>query len=123
MFIRKRTINGRDYYQVIRCYRERVWDQARRRYRAGKIQNDVVASLGHHPTLEGAIRRAEERFHAIVAREGNLSPAAEAKRLDAEQRAVERLRRLDDANREMNPGTYRRSEALALYEKRMKARV
>src|SRR3954454_14565350 len=84
MFIRRRTINGRDYYQVIRCYRERVWDEEGRRVPGGKIRNKVVASLGHHPTIEAAWRGAAEEYLATSKRGGK-----------GDRKKWERIKKLD----------------------------
>jgi hypothetical protein len=53
MFIRSKVVKGRTYYQVIEAYRE-----------DGQPRQRTLASLGTHPTIEGARSDAVERYFA-----------------------------------------------------------
>jgi hypothetical protein len=107
MFIRKKTVKGKDYYQVVRTYRP-WWKEGEDRK---KVRQRVIASLGTNPSIEEAIRRAEGRFLELQRRKGSGSPEAEEKRARAEFKAFRLLGTLDDADYTINSGrgTYKQS--------------
>src|SRR5262249_8813214 len=64
MFIRSKVVKGRTYYQVVESYRD-----------CGRVRQRTLASLGTHPTIEGARAEALEKYltwHAV----GLLHPEA-----------------------------------------------
>jgi hypothetical protein len=53
MFVRKKVVKGRTYYQVVESYRQ-----------GGRIRHRTLASLGTHPTIEEACREAMGEYFA-----------------------------------------------------------
>ena len=54
MFIRRKTVKGLDYYQVIETYRD-----------AGRVRHRTMVSLGRRATPEEAIRTCRARMKRL----------------------------------------------------------
>ncbi len=54
MFIRRKTVKGLDYYQVIETYRD-----------AGRVRHRTIGSLGPHPTPVLAVRACRSRVRHL----------------------------------------------------------
>src|SRR4051794_5759293 len=84
MFIRKKTVKGTVYYEVVKSYRVRKGEDK------GKVRHRKIASLGTHPTIEEAWREAEPAY--FKAKRAGKATEAAWKRLEELARAFERER-------------------------------